>query len=47
MSKTAMSEYTLQDGELRNVRGRTLLITGAANGTGHATVKPAHGMQFA
>ncbi|KAF9891616.1 hypothetical protein FE257_003627 [Aspergillus nanangensis] len=37
-----MSEYTLEEHQLRNLKGRTILITGAATGIGHATVKLAH-----
>ncbi|KAL4889543.1 NAD(P)-binding protein [Aspergillus ambiguus] len=37
-----MSQYTLGDDDLVNLKGRTILITGAATGIGNTTVKIAH-----
>lgn len=39
-----MSNYTIDDAELENVRGKVILVTGGANGIGHAIVGLALGM---
>lgn len=41
-----MSVYPFDKEQLRNLRGRTILITGAASGIGRAAAQIAHGRQI-